>query len=238
MKLLILSDLHFEFHADCGKSFLENTSWPDHDVAVIAGDLANSKKIEESLMRVCDTFNKVVYTFGNHEFYHSSVRKVQDKVHDLAVDLVDQLFVLDNSTHAINDQRFIGGTMWTPKSTDRPAKVLMNDFKCIQHFEQVYEDHDDFMDLVLPKIEPTDIVITHHLPSYKSVPTQFKGSSLNQFFVNDLEEVIYEKQPKLWIHGHTHSCFDYYIGATRVVCNPHGYPGENPNFRTDFVVEV
>jgi hypothetical protein len=32
------------------------------------------------------------------------------------------------------------------------------------------------------------------------------------------------------VHGHTHSPFDYQVGATRIVCNPKGYSGENPNF--------
>ena len=40
----------------------------------------------------------------------------------------------------------------------------------------------------------------------------------------------------VWIHGHTHTSFDYRIQGTRVVCNPRGYPlrrqggFENPGF--------
>src|SRR5690349_5494 len=155
MKLLILSDLHFEFHADCGVSFCRDTKWPDHDVAVIAGDLANSKKIEPALMEVCQTFNKVIYVMGNHECYYSSLRKVQGKIGDLdwtfSVEF-DNFYPLFNSAVVIDGQRFIGGTMWFPKSDDRLAKQGMNDFKRIQHFEQVYEDRADFMDTVLPKI--------------------------------------------------------------------------------------
>ena len=42
----------------------------------------------------------------------------------------------------------------------------------------------------------------------------------------------------LWIHGHTHTFFDYVVSGTRVVCNPRGYPGEPTGFVADFVVTV
>ena len=44
----------------------------------------------------------------------------------------------------------------------------------------------------------------------------------------------------LWVHGHTHTSFDYVLLGTRVVCNPRGYiPYEpNPDFDPRCVVEV
>jgi Icc-related predicted phosphoesterase len=45
-------------------------------------------------------------------------------------------------------------------------------------------------------------------------------------------------QPALWVHGHVHNSCDYRVGATRVVCNPHGYGLENPNFNAALVVEI
>ena len=44
-----------------------------------------------------------------------------------------------------------------------------------------------------------------------------------------MEPLIIEMQPRLWVHGHTHEIFDYYIGTTRVLCNPRGYPHEREN---------
>jgi Icc-related predicted phosphoesterase len=241
MKLLILSDLHLEFHADCGECFLRDTPWPEHDVVVIAGDVSNSKKLIPALENIHTTFGDrpIVYVSGNHECYHSSLLKVEGRIAEACRSgRFPNLHWLSNNYTTIENQRFIGGTMWTPKSVDRVAKEFMNDFKCIQHFEQVYADHKDFMENILPFIEPDDVVVTHHLPSFKSVPRQFTGSSLNQFFVNDVEHVIDKLQPKLWVHGHTHSLFDYNIGPTRVVANPFGYPGENPGFLENFVVEI
>lgn len=50
-------------------------------------------------------------------------------------------------------------------------------------------------------------------------------------------------QADLWVHGHVHESFDYWIGRCRVVCNPRGYPGragqaENARFDPNYVVEI
>ena len=42
----------------------------------------------------------------------------------------------------------------------------------------------------------------------------------------------------LWIHGHTHTRFDYRVRGTRVVCNPRGYPGEPTDFRPDWTIDL
>jgi Icc-related predicted phosphoesterase len=49
---------------------------------------------------------------------------------------------------------------------------------------------------------------------------------MNAFFVCDMTAHISERQPKLWIHGHSHDRCDYLLGTTRVVANPLGYPSE------------
>jgi hypothetical protein len=46
----------------------------------------------------------------------------------------------------------------------------------------------------------------------------------------------------LWVHGHTHSSFDYKLGKTRIICNPRGYPGTFGDMGNDFnpnlIVEI
>ena len=48
----------------------------------------------------------------------------------------------------------------------------------------------------------------------------------------DLDALIEDCGPTLWIHGHVHDSFEYTIGRTTVTCNPRGYLGygENPRF--------
>jgi Icc-related predicted phosphoesterase len=64
---------------------------------------------------------------------------------------------------------------------------------------------------------------------------------MNAFFVCDMTAHISERQPKLWIHGHSHDRCDYLLGTTRVVANPLGYPSEPRSleaFDPAFQIEV
>jgi Icc-related predicted phosphoesterase len=69
--------------------------------------------------------------------------------------------------------------------------------------------------------------MTHFPPILQSEHPKYAGDPYNPYFVNDLPDLVRELKPKLWVHGHTHSAFDYEFEGVRVVCNPIGYPGEN-----------
>lgn len=95
--------------------------------------------------------------------------------------------------------------------------------------------------------EPFDgptVVVTHHAPHRFSLADQYVSDWVSGAFVNELPPCFFEV-PVLWVHGHTHSSFDYQVGSCRVVCNPRGYvlagrhqPPENKSFDPAFVVEV
>jgi predicted phosphodiesterase len=75
------------------------------------------------------------------------------------------------------------------------------------------------------------VVVTHHMPSMLSVPRRFRDDRSSAAFASSLEDLV--QRCNLWIHGHTHDRFDYTIGASRVVANPRGYPGEEQERRGD-----
>lgn len=77
------------------------------------------------------------------------------------------------------------------------------------------------------------VVITHHLPSARSVSPAYATAATNPAFASHLDLLI--EPTDLWIHGHTHASSDYRIGRARVICNPRGYRRssgvwENPAF--------
>jgi Icc-related predicted phosphoesterase len=72
------------------------------------------------------------------------------------------------------------------------------------------------------------VVVTHHGPQWLSVHPRYRADLLTAAFVSDLSALIMDFQPNLWVHGHVHSSFDYSVGQTRVLCNPHGYWDETP----------
>ncbi|MDR0241859.1 MAG: metallophosphoesterase [Burkholderia sp.] len=88
------------------------------------------------------------------------------------------------------------------------------------------------------------IVVTHHAPHRRSLAERYAEDLASAGFVTDMAELV--KPPvDLWLHGHTHTSFDYVTdGGTRVVCNPRGYIHrrtgelENPAFAWDKVVEL
>jgi predicted phosphodiesterase len=99
------------------------------------------------------------------------------------------------------------------------------------------------------------VVVTHHAPSKKSVARKFATSWVTPAFVSDLPDELFAGTqpwlggparrggPELWVHGHTHSQFDYEVAGCRVVSNPRGYrlqdsSWENAQFNPGLVVEV
>jgi hypothetical protein len=71
------------------------------------------------------------------------------------------------------------------------------------------------------------IVVVHHAPSSLSIAEQYKHDTLmNGAFRSELDSFIEARpQIRLLCHGHMHNNSDYYIGNTRVICNPRGYAG-------------
>ena len=84
------------------------------------------------------------------------------------------------------------------------------------------------------------IVMTHHAPSARSVSDKFREDALCANYASNLEGLIYRTQPHVWVHGHLHNSSDYFVGSTRVVCNPRGYyPSDlNAEFDPELVIEI
>ena len=105
------------------------------------------------------------------------------------------------------------------KSKEEPARWTPEDSALDHEKMLAYVDH-------VTRDPGSYIVVGHHCPSELSVAPQYKGDLLNGAFRSSLDDFI-EQHPqiKFWFHGHTHHNFNYWIGETRVVCNPRGYVG-------------
>lgn len=244
MKLLCLSDLHFEFHdADSLAAFarsLPDASEHGIDAVVIAGDLApvRSKGIavdrclRGALGFFCDRYPLVIFVAGNHEMYGSSPATLFEKRSALAAqDRFANLRWLEKDVLALGDTRILGTTMWFPPTRNaRAMQRLWSDFVAIDEFESfVYEENARCVAFLRREVREGDVVVTHYLPSFRSVHPRYAAEPTNCFYVSDAEDVIVERRPRLWLHGHTHESMDYSIGPTRVLCNPYGYQGHERN---------
>jgi predicted phosphodiesterase len=228
VRIGLVSDLHLEFYRDDGEALLLSLEPTDVDVLVVAGDLAGPPQLQRGLRTLCSRFRQVVYVFGNHEYYGSSFSDLRQEVAWSVWDL-ENLHLLDNRAVELGGQRFVGTTLWfTPGAGDDLFAHMMSDFDAIERFaDEVGEENRRALDFLRATVRTNDIVVTHHLPSWRCVVPKFSGSVLNRFFVCDQEPLILERQPAIWAFGHTHEPSDLRIGVTRVVCNPLGYPGEH-----------
>jgi predicted phosphodiesterase len=241
MRVQLLSDLHFEFQRDGGRSLVARCHAPDVDVLVLAGDIAVAEGIESALTLFSERYAQVLYVHGNHEFYGSSRKDVLAHTQEACARLGNVSF-LDCKVAEIHGRRFVGAPMWFRESEDTARlRHHLTDYRVIRDYESwVYREHEHAREFLEHEVHAGDVVITHHLPSHACVLPEYQGHPLNCFFVSDMEPLIHEKKPALWMHGHTHGSVDTRVGSTRIVCNPFGYAGreENTGFVEQWVVEL
>lgn len=231
MKISLLSDIHFEFHKDGGNSFIASLDSSKTDVLLLAGDVGTITYLDNAVSRFCDKFSQVVHVAGNHEFWNSRREEVIEKLLSLSAKKSNYHF-LDNNIFEHQGRRFLGTTMWFSEPSPRLCRYW-SDYHKIKDFSIWIRDQNrDSTEFLKREMREGDIVITHHLPSYKSVAPQFIGDATNAFFVCEMEYLIEERKPALWCHGHTHCATRYNLFDTEVVCNPLGYVGHE--FDTGF----
>ena len=253
MNLNILSDLHL---SRAPLALPEN----DAEVVVLAGDIARPR---EAVAWASGFAVPVVYVPGNHEFYGGNLLGTVAALKQQCAGT--NIHVLDNDGVTINGVRFLGTTLWTDfrlfgEGEERPAAMLaaqrfMRDFSRIRvgnspdapftpaDSAALFNANAGWLQrkLAEPHAGPT-VVVTHHAPSRKSIHPRFADSLLNACFVSDADRLLDGSRARLWIHGHTHDSFDYFLNGVRVVCNPRGYAKddvhENPLFDASFLVEL
>lgn len=241
VRIQVISDVHMEFQADAGRGFISHLDPKDVDVLVVAGDLCSRSMIENTLLALSCLYRNVIYVLGNHESYGSTIQESREAAQTAACNM-GNLHFLDNSTCTIDGQRFVGTTLWFRNDPNNVFhESSLNDFYQIRGLRDVvYEENARAVKFLTETVQSDDVVVTHHLPSFACVSDRFRNSSINRFFVCGMDNLIFDRDPKLWIHGHTHDSKDFMHGETRIVCNPFGYAGVelNPEYAEQKVVEI
>jgi len=244
VRIRIYSDLHLEFAPFAPPA-------DDADAIVLAGDIDNGAA---GIEWARETFEKpVLYLAGNHEYYVGEFEAVQEAMRAAARKRSVEL--LDCSEVLLDGVRFLGCTLWTDYSLAprkeraaviESARKLCPDYQLIRWGSRAFAPEDAMALcarhrawLAAALAEPFSgktVVITHFAPHRRSIARAYAGHPANPGFVLDLKDLM--GRAALWIHGHTHTFFDYRVRGTRVVCNPRGYPGEPTGFSPGLTVEI
>jgi predicted phosphodiesterase len=244
MRLHVLSDLHLELRAHRWRHLVDEIPSDLGEVLVLAGDilcLAREEESGEMLAALRRKAGRVVYVLGNHEHYRGAILPTRAVAANLCA--ATGVTLLDETAVAIEGRRFLGCTLWFPfdPRAHRHRKQL-TDFHLIAGLDaDVYEENRRAVDFLDGTIRPGDIVVTHHLPARAGIAPHFTREPyvhLAPLFASPCEALVERRQPALWIHGHMHVPSDWRLGATRIVCNPIGYPNDRGAGRLDFVVDV
>lgn len=227
------------------------------DLVVLAGDIHTKMRHREIIEQIPTTV-KIVMVPGNHEYYGSEFKDVNDFLIKLQVEY-SNFWVLLNQPVNIDGVWFYGGTMFTdlnlyndPWMAMHYIKNSINDFHVITKYDEPklrkwntvdhIEEHSKFTKGLQAFIRNTEgeekrVVVSHFVPTPKHIHSKYNLSLINPYFTCDMEQ--YMGWEGLWLHGHTHDSFDSMVGDTRVVCNPRGYGHENINgFKYDLILEI
>ena len=256
MKLVIVSDLHFGFGSNNNPwEQTQMYSGPNDEVLCVLGDCGPIDSLASQYSRffgwASKKYRHVLFVYGNHEFYSewSNIQTMDSmkKIMRSIVKPYDNVHILDNSSYVIDDVAFIGATFWTDMNNKHPFACMdaygINDFHVIYTTKDSVLTPEQSVDFHMKSksyIRNTmihhhrrgkkTVVLTHHAPSLLSIHPKYCSGNyarMNPCFSSNCDQLILDGKPVLWAHGHTHTSFDYVIGDTRVICNPHGYGFEN-----------
>jgi hypothetical protein len=249
MRIRILSDLHREF----GPTFIPQV---EVDLIILAGDIATKLNGLPWIKDFCASTPTAVVC-GNHEFYGDKLPRIRERLFEATRDT--NIHVLEDDYFTVDGWHVYGCTLWTDlalqgdwRNGESVAGECMNDYKRVRNSARGYRhlSAQDTRMLHLQSVmrmnsffEEHDpartIVVTHHAPSALSLSPDHRDKSLSCAYASNLDEFILSHQPPLWVHGHIHHSNDYFIGSTRVISNPQGYPDEpNPDFQPLRCIDV
>ena len=207
----------------------------------------------------------VVLVPGNHEWFSERRDHTVEEERARALARAAQLGVhlLMDDEVVIGGVRFLGATLWTdfalygdPEGSARIAERYMNDHRMIIEGPDRaplrarttlawHRASRRWLEERLAVRHDPTVVVTHHVPHSASIAPRYAADPLNPAFCSDLSHLVEHGGATLWVHGHTHTGFDYRAGGTRVICNPKGYgprkasgPIENPAFDERLVIEI
>ena len=252
MVLQYCSDLHLEFPQN--EVYIKaNRIKPVGDILILAGDITLFTRLgrqKDFFNYISDSFEAAYWIPGNHEYYQSDISKRSGTFEEK---VKSNVLLVNNMVKEIGTHQLLFSTLWSSISTLNSSQIQqsLNDFYQISNNGRHYQitDYNDlhanslvFLRSALDANTPgKKIVVTHHIPTFKNYPPEYKGDYLNEAFATTLDDLILDTKPDYWIYGHHHQNIpEFKIGHTKLLTNQLGYVQRNEHlgYRTDKCVEL
>lgn len=242
IKIQIISDLHLEFMKKLPK-FLKYFKKSDAEYLFLAGDIGypqyphyNRGLFYQFISWCTDNYKKVFYILGNHEAYKTDYNLVRESIKQIEKEKPNFIFLEKGVISELENIKVIGCTLWSDIEID--AYYNMNDRHNIiingQKLERIdlIKMHKDDKLWLEQNVDSNTIVMTHHLPSFDLIHTDFRKEEYKKYntgYASNLDNIVCHA--KLWIYGHTHKSSDVILSnITRCICNPYGYYNDDDKY--------
>lgn len=257
MKINVINDVHLEFGSwlPTNETNADVLVLAGDIVPIV--ELQNNSELYLPFFEACSKLYKnVIYVMGNHEYYREAMSTNYGSAYFIGGNMsslleevrkilspYENIHILENEYCLIDNIAFLGCTLWTNFNNKNPLCMMaversMNDYRAIKYndsrllTDDIIIEHENSVKFLtstyskLSKIHDI-VVVTHHSPSFQSIPDQFRYDyELNSAYASNMEEFIYKRNKiKLWCYGHTHSPKQFTISKTIVVNNARGYAG-------------
>jgi predicted phosphodiesterase len=247
MKIAYASDLHFEFKS----LILEEIE--SADVLILAGDILNVSRfkrhtesnrtfdndgITDFFNVVTSKFKHVLMVMGNHEYYGSCINEAVTTLRELLP--YKNFHILDGDYIVIDNNLFVGGTLWTNYNNEDPvtllrAPTMINDYRVITNGDtritvaDIIERHKHFVKWV-EQVDKSgydnNILITHHSPSMQTTADHYKhDATMNGLFGSNLDYLLTNFDYAIF--GHQHDPKTPIVNDCMLLNNSRGYPFES-----------
>ena len=268
-KVLPISDIHLETHSyilNISKSEVDIILLAG-DIGNKFQAMPFIKKILEKGIKVVYILGNHEYYNINHKV--KTIQEIKDGW-KLRASEHNGFFFLDDDSVVIDGIKIIGSTFWSKidfenitQSEKEYLELEQSDLKFIFKEKTLNSGYriksakninlDDYSDLhnksakyveeELSKPFDGKTILLSHYPVLKESFINHKNNNilLNNFYVNDYEEMILKYQPDYIIHGHLHKSFDYMKNKTRNICNPLGYQKYNETnelFNNKLIIKI
>lgn len=223
MKLAVASDIHLE------ENPLDRFDDQGADAIVLAGDIhASPNGLCEFVQSLPSSIPKIL-VLGNHEYDHWRFPALGFALDDYRVALRElaNVHLLECERLDLGEVTILGATLWTDflhgDQLNRNMAWMLASIGEPQEVLRIHKETVRWLRRELRRSKKPTVVVTHMAPSYKSFREGKPTGPIDGFFASNLDELMEQVGPALWIHGHLHNPSDYVVGRTRVVCNPRGY---------------